>query len=227
MGTYTANYNLYMPTIGEQGWGELINGNYQTIDTTMKSLSNRLTTCESTDVAYNTRITALESGEFETINCAGSIVATELCGKRVGVATTTQPNSWNPEFALSKGFSFIHNTGYGNPQTYSENISLSSCVYWDKVENPAELVTYTIQYNPGWTTAFYMSNIIVNITDVFTGEVTTKTFSGGTSTTTYTMSAPMLANVSVTATLNVLNDDHMSSSVTVSRPSVYIKPKGT
>lgn len=68
MGTYTANYQLYMPTVGEQGWGELINGNYQTIDTTMKSLSNRLTTCESTDVAYNTRITALEAGEFENVS---------------------------------------------------------------------------------------------------------------------------------------------------------------
>ena len=47
MGTYTTNYQLYMPTIGETGWGTLINGNYQIIDTTMKSLSNRITAVEN------------------------------------------------------------------------------------------------------------------------------------------------------------------------------------
>ena len=47
MGTYTTNYQLYMPTIGEQGWGNLVNGNFTDIDTTMKSLSNRIATVES------------------------------------------------------------------------------------------------------------------------------------------------------------------------------------
>ena len=53
MGTYTTNYQLYMPSIGEQGWGELVNGNFTTIDTTMSGLNARLTT--------------VESGEFETV----------------------------------------------------------------------------------------------------------------------------------------------------------------
>ena len=52
MGTYTTNYNLFMPAVGEQGWGELVNGNFSTIDTTMKGLNTRLTTCEATDVAW-------------------------------------------------------------------------------------------------------------------------------------------------------------------------------
>ena len=47
MGTYTTNYNLFLPTIGEQGWGELVNGNFTAIDTTMKSLSNRITAVEN------------------------------------------------------------------------------------------------------------------------------------------------------------------------------------
>ena len=42
MGTYTTNYNMFLPSIGEQGWGELVNGNFTIIDTTMKSLSNRI-----------------------------------------------------------------------------------------------------------------------------------------------------------------------------------------
>lgn len=47
MGTYTTNYNLFMPSIGEQGWGTLVNGNFTTIDTTMMGLSNRITAVES------------------------------------------------------------------------------------------------------------------------------------------------------------------------------------
>ena len=47
MGTYTANYNLFMPTVGETGWGTLVNTNFSTIDTAMKSLSNRVTAVEN------------------------------------------------------------------------------------------------------------------------------------------------------------------------------------
>lgn len=61
-----------MPSIGEQGWGDLVNGNFSTIDTTMKGLDTRLTTCESTDVAYNTRLETLEAGEFERLS-VGSV----------------------------------------------------------------------------------------------------------------------------------------------------------
>ena len=46
MGTYTTNYNLFMPTVGETGWGDLVNGNFTTIDTTMKGLNTRITTIE-------------------------------------------------------------------------------------------------------------------------------------------------------------------------------------
>lgn len=38
MGTYTTNYNLYKPTVGEQGWGSLINTNFDTTDSTMHGL---------------------------------------------------------------------------------------------------------------------------------------------------------------------------------------------
>ena len=65
MGTYTTNYNLFMPTVGETGWGTLVNGNFSTIDTTMKSLSNRITTCES----YGARITAVENEVNGALSC--------------------------------------------------------------------------------------------------------------------------------------------------------------
>ena len=47
MGTYTTNYNLFMPTVGETGWGTLVNGNFTTIDTTMKGLDTRLIAVEN------------------------------------------------------------------------------------------------------------------------------------------------------------------------------------
>ena len=42
MGTYTTNYQLYTPTVGETGWGTLVNGNFSTIDTIMKGLDTRI-----------------------------------------------------------------------------------------------------------------------------------------------------------------------------------------
>ena len=39
MGTYTANKNLYMPTVGEQGWGDLMNTNLSTIDNFLKPIT--------------------------------------------------------------------------------------------------------------------------------------------------------------------------------------------
>lgn len=72
MGTYTTNYNLFMPSIGEQGWGTLVNGNFSTIDTTMKGLNTRIGALETETAAIEGRVTTLETGEFESIT-AGTI----------------------------------------------------------------------------------------------------------------------------------------------------------
>ena len=39
MGTYTTNKNLFMPSVGETGWGTLVNGNFSTIDTFLKPIT--------------------------------------------------------------------------------------------------------------------------------------------------------------------------------------------
>ena len=103
MGTYTANYNLFLPTIGEQGWGELVNGNFTTIDATMSGLNTRMGTAETNITSLTTRmgtaettitsnksrigtletetaavearVTTLEAGEFESV-IVGNISAT-------------------------------------------------------------------------------------------------------------------------------------------------------
>ena len=44
LGTYTPNYNLYMPSIGEQGWGELVSNNFEILDTNLNNLQTQITT---------------------------------------------------------------------------------------------------------------------------------------------------------------------------------------
>ena len=44
MGTYTPNYNLYMPSIGEQGWGDLVSNNFEILDTNLNDLQTQITT---------------------------------------------------------------------------------------------------------------------------------------------------------------------------------------
>ena len=73
MGTYTTNYNLFLPTIGEQGWGDLVNGNFATIDATMKGLDMRVGTLETETDAVEERVTVLEAGKFDNIE-ANTIV---------------------------------------------------------------------------------------------------------------------------------------------------------
>ena len=64
-----------MPTVGEQGWGTLVNGNFTTIDTTMKSLSNRITAVEN-EVNGNLSCTSVTTSGKVTAN--GGIGTTSL-----------------------------------------------------------------------------------------------------------------------------------------------------
>ena len=84
MGTYTTNYQLYIPTVGEQGWGTLVNGNFTTIDTTMDNL--------------NTRLTAVESEVNGDLNCtsvttSGTITSTGKVTANGGIGTTSLTTS--------------------------------------------------------------------------------------------------------------------------------------
>ena len=72
MGTYTTNYNLFMPSVGEQGWGDLVNGNFSTIDATMKGLDTRIGAVEPLSIIY--------VDENHNVTFPGKIVATEFVG---------------------------------------------------------------------------------------------------------------------------------------------------
>ena len=56
MGTYTPNYNLYMPSIGEQGWGELVSNNFEILDTNLNDLKNHIDTIDTQIDTINTNI---------------------------------------------------------------------------------------------------------------------------------------------------------------------------
>ena len=85
MGTYTTNYNLFMPSVGEQGWGELVNENFTTIDTTMDGLNTRLTSVET----YGSRITAIENEVNGNLSCT-SITTNSITvnGSKISIPTT-------------------------------------------------------------------------------------------------------------------------------------------
>ena len=84
MGTYTTNYNLYIPTVGEQGWGTLVNENFITIDTTMKGLDTRLTAVES---EVNGALSCTSVTTSGTITSSGKITANG------GIGTTSLTTS--------------------------------------------------------------------------------------------------------------------------------------
>lgn len=134
MGTYTANYQLYMPSIGEQGWGELINENYQTIDTTMKSFSNRIGTLETETDAVAQRVGTLE-GKVSTIEnevngnlVCNSVTADGFNGKwNVNPVTTGKLQIGDINYSYptsSESVNFpLNNNNYTN--TYNEVLSLN------------------------------------------------------------------------------------------------------
>ena len=85
MGTYTTHYNLFMPTVGEQGWGDLVNGNFTTIDTTMAGLNTRLTAVEN-EVNGNLSCTSVTTSG--TITSTGKITANGGIGTKALTATS-------------------------------------------------------------------------------------------------------------------------------------------
>ena len=93
MGTYTTNYNLFLPSIGEQGWGELVNNNFSTIDTTMQSLSNNIGTLETEMNAVKDRVTVLEAGNFESANIGSLTVGDGIFNDSVSTNLIKMPVS--------------------------------------------------------------------------------------------------------------------------------------
>ena len=187
MGTYTMNYNLFMPSIGEQGWGELVNGNFSTIDTAMKGLDTRVGTLETEMDAVEERVSVLETGEFETINVAGTITADTVIGNLDGkilVKSVSTTGSYKccevTPTEISFGSYDINNTVRTNilPATYSsENISSIFTMSADTQIPDNVSVSCTIKISMG-TPPSTSNKTHFKVTDNNTGSIvlnTTKT----------------------------------------------------
>ena len=170
MGTYTTNYNLFMPTVGETGWGTLVNGNFTTIDTTMKSLSNRITAVESevngalscTSVTTSGKVTGNGGIAGTTGTFSGAVTGASFNGvtiKANGVLTVTPTNNFNIKMPVSSYYSLTvlppNNCTYTGSLQLKRN-SNNSCRlgYIDGTQtssNPASVeiaagATYTLQF---------------------------------------------------------------------------------
>lgn len=87
MGTYTTNKNLFMPTVGEQGWGELVNGNFETIDTFLKPI----TVSGSTYTFTGSHVGNQSGGSISatSISNSGTLTSTGKITANGGIGTTS------------------------------------------------------------------------------------------------------------------------------------------
>ena len=124
MGTYTTNYNLFLPSIGEQGWGDLVNGNFSTIDATMKGLNTRVGTLETETNSVKNRVTTVESNivsiQNELSTCLKSVkipifAKMTTTNEGYGVILSANTNSHN----VPVGFSLT------NPSATQGNASIN------------------------------------------------------------------------------------------------------
>ena len=87
MGTYTTNKNLFMPSVGEQGWGTLVNENFSTIDTFLKPITVSGSTYTFTGNQTGGTISATSITNSGTLTNTGKITANG------GIGTTSLTTS--------------------------------------------------------------------------------------------------------------------------------------
>lgn len=91
MGTYTTNKNLFMPTVGETGWGTLVNNNFSTIDTFLKPI----TVSGSTYTFTGNHVGNQSGGSVSatSITNSGTLTSTGKITANGGIGTTSLTTS--------------------------------------------------------------------------------------------------------------------------------------
>ena len=149
MGTYTTNYQLYTPTVGETGWGTLVNGNFTTIDTTMKGLDTRITAVEN-EVNGNLSCTSVTTSGKITGN-GGIAGTTGTFSGAVTAASLTSPIVLSP-YVTSRFKLVISESVSVLPEVYrygsSADIGLIK-IFTIRFYNTASGTTYTFNGNLG------------------------------------------------------------------------------
>ena len=205
MGTYTTNYNLFMPSIGEQGWGELVNGNFATIDTAMSGLNTRVGILETETAAVEERVTTLEAGEFSG-NVSAETFDGNLCVDVTSDANYTIGTYTVTPYALSNSttYSYRYKGSYGNVSITIKDVVTSFKKGFTQNEVTPLKITAKITATVGNTSsAVFMARLYKNDTQIATSSYT-------------------VTNPSCTATVYVLPNDvisgdfYMNDSISIS-----------
>ena len=152
MGTYTTNYNLFMPSVGETGWGTLVNGNFTTIDTTIKSLSNRITAVEN-EVNGALNCTSVTTSGKVTGN--GGIVGTT--GTFSGAVKSSNAATYTLELGESGNYAGIYQ--FGGSSTYSNLVLIQ---LYNMLGSKTCTMTGKLGVKPYGYTAYYdISNVTI------------------------------------------------------------------
>ena len=163
MGTYTTNKNLYMPTVGEQGWGTLVNNNFSTIDNFLKPIAvsgstytftGNLTgnhvgnqsggSISATSISNSGTLTQTGTSTFTGLITANGGIKGALYAK--GQLTTTKMSNYNPLYATSSEQStsvYLPEAGYGESTTTKSTSTLTVGGYTLKS------ITYPVRVGAG------------------------------------------------------------------------------
>ena len=155
MGTYTTNKNLFMPTVGETGWGTLVNNNFETIDNFLKPISLSGSTYTFTGNQTGGTITATSITNSGTLTSTGKITANGGIGTKTvtatgvtvnGNATITGTLNVNENISGSFGMSVVDSTEYISGVFFNSEIILASGSYSNNYyDNPVPTVK-SIEY---------------------------------------------------------------------------------
>ena len=138
MGTYTANKNLYMPTVGETGWGTLMNGNLTTIDNFLKPI-----TVSGSTYTFTGNHVGNQSG--------GSISATSITNS--GTLTNTGTSTFTGKITANGGIGTTSLTT-SSTITSTGKITSSNVIQCQKVYVDGRILTTKMSnYSPTYATS--------------------------------------------------------------------------
>ena len=145
MGTYTTNKNLFMPTIGEQGWGTLVNGNFETIDTFLKPI----TVSGSTYTFSGNHVGNQSGGSISatSISNSGTSTFTGKITANGGIGTTSLTTS----STITSTGKITANGGIGTKALTATSISNSGTL----TQTGTSTFTGKITANGGITSRYY------------------------------------------------------------------------
>ena len=179
MGTYTTNKNLFMPSVGETGWGELVNGNFTTIDNFLKPITVSGSTYTFTGNQTGGSVSATSISNSGTSTFTGKITANG------GIGTTSLTTS----STITSTGKITGNGGIGTTSlTTSGNITSNGTISAAKIKQTSAMTvtagTPSVAYNTGMAMAAITCILPISVWK-YNGTVKFKCTSGGNATVKY------------------------------------------